>query len=237
MLKNIVINGVSDQLVLSSNEGDFHCPQAFKALQVSYTRDFSFPTYPNEAAGWESISLPFVPAKITHEDGRVLAPFDSNVEGAKPFWLRRMTSGGFADVTQIEACTPYIIAMPNNEKYAAEYRITGKVTFSAEDFNNGVLIPATESLPQEEGPAFKFCASYGSVLQSSSVYALNRDTDDSRKAGSLFCRNLRDTRPFEPYVINKNIATSFVNAYPIGNYTVNTRGTRTIGSVPSISDM
>lgn len=240
--KNIIINGEADQIVLSSvrpypfnTTGNFYCPQAFKALKISYSRNFSSLTYPNEPAGWESISLPFTPTQIKHEDGRVLAPFNSGNDNTKPFWLRRLTANGFENVTSFEANVPYIIAMPNNEKYAAEYNIAGTVIFSAENATNGILIPATTDLSKEEGPSFRFCSNYERIPKNAATYVLHKDYD-SHKTGSMFVRSERDALPFEAYVATKNISAKAPAMFSV-NSSVNTRSNRTIGGKPDIDDM
>ncbi len=229
-LENIIINGHADKLILTSDGGDFFVPQPFTASKVTYTRTFDFPTYVGEAAGWESISLPFAVQAVEHEDGRVLAPFNSDVDGAKPFWLRRLTMNGFENVTEIEANVPYIIAMPNNGQYADEYNVAGKVTFTGQD----VDFPVTDlvSLPQDEGPEYLFHCNYGYLPMSASVYVLNENSDNGH-AGSAFVRNSRDARPFEGYVTNKGGASPAM--YSLGGGV--TRGLRALDSVPSVDDM
>ena len=229
--KNIIINGVADQIVLSSDEGDFYCPQSFKALNISYTKNFKYNTFPGEAAGWESLSLPFTVTRVTHEDGRVLAPFNSNVDGSKPFWLRRLTLNGFKDVTTIEANIPYIIAMPNNNKYTSDFNLKGKVTFSAKD----VTVPITPSLSKEEGPDFMFCTNYKYGEGSASIYTLNKG-DSELKPGSVFLRSEPYIYAFEAYVINKITSLQSPFMFSIGGK-VATRNYRTVGNKPIVDDM
>ncbi|WP_181999576.1 leucine-rich repeat domain-containing protein [Bacteroides stercorirosoris] len=234
--KNIILNNVASQIVLTSGRGDFYCPQEFKALRISYTRDFSAKTYPHESAGWKSISLPFAVTRVEHEDGRVLAPFNSGVEGSKPFWLRRLKASGFEDVTTIEANTPYVIAMPNNERYAAEYNISGKVTFSAENYSEGITIPVTPALPQDEGPKFRLCANYQYKDKSVSVYVLNDKDSRDYHAGSVFEHSERAALPFEAYVANKVASAAAPAMYATGGNS-QTKGLHEVGSEPNIKDM
>ena len=70
-------NGIADEIVLSSTVGDFYVPQAFVTEKLTYTRDFTFPTYPGQAAGWRSICLPFTVENIIGADGQSLAPFNA----------------------------------------------------------------------------------------------------------------------------------------------------------------
>lgn len=234
-LKNIIIDGVADQIELSSETGSFNCPQEFKALKISYTKEFSAPTYPKESAGWNSISLPFTPTQIKQADGKMLAPFGSDIGGVKNFWLRRLTAKGFENAVSIEANRPYIIAMPNNKNYAAEYNITGKVIFNAEDAINGVTIPTTTTLPKEEGPSFMFCSNYEQIPKNAKTYVLNED-NINRKAGSVFVRSERDALPFEAYVTTKNMTTKAPAMFSISS-NIPTRSIHVISSKPSIDDI
>lgn len=239
-IKNIIVNGVADEIVLSSSSASnssFFVPQEFKAIKITYTRDFSYPTYPGEAAGWRSISLPFTVTNITHSDGRVLAPFNANVTGAKPFWLRRLTENGFENVTQIEAGVPYIIAMPNNEAYDDEYNITGSVTFTAQNAQ-GITIPATSTLASDIGPEFVLNCNYSYIPASMTRYTLNETATDTQKAGSVFVRNERAVLPFEGYVSSSASSVSASPSYyRIDNNMPVTRSNRPLGSVPTIEDM
>lgn len=235
-IKNIVINGVAEEIVLSSEMGNFHVPQAFKAAKATYTRDFTYPTYPGEAAGWRSISLPFTVTEITGPQGQTLAPFNADVEGAKPFWLRRLTANGFENVTEIEAGVPYIIAMPNNEAYNAEYNISGTVTFTAQSAA-GIDFPATDDVIRDVGPDFVLNANYNYRPMGTSVYALNETATDTRPAGSVFVRNERDLMPFEGYVSSALITNGAPAYYSIFGDQPATRTTRPLGPVPSIDDM
>lgn len=238
-IKNVIINGVASSLTLTDRL-TFFCPKEFKAQKVTYTKTFnnSRQEYPilGESAGWVSLSLPFNVTNITHEDGRKLAPFGSKTEGAKPFWLRKLTVNGFENTTQIEAGIPYIIAMPHNEKYAAEYNIEGSVTFSAEDISNGITIPVT-SYQKLEGTLYDMVSSYESQMKSISKYVLNTyDYVSGSNYGSVFVRSLRDSYPFESYVVDKPLPTKSTAMFNIGN-TNRTRSTHTVGNKPSIDDM
>lgn len=237
-IKNIIVNGVAEEIVLRSvSNSNFFVPQEFKAIKITYTRDFSYPTYPGEAAGWRSISLPFTVTNITHSDGRVLAPFNANVTGAKPFWLRRLTENGFENVTQIEAGVPYIIAMPNNEAYDDEYNITGSVTFTAQS-SQGITIPATSTLASDMGPEFVLNCNYSYIPASMTIYALNETATNTQKAGSAFVRNERAVLPFEGYVSSSASSVSASPSYyRIDNNMPVTRSNRPLGPVPTIEDM
>lgn len=239
-IRNIIVNGVADEIVLhSAANSTFRVPQEFRAIEVTYTRDFTFPTVPGQAAGWRSISLPFTVSQITGPAGQTLAPFNADVAGAKPFWLRRLTENGFENVTEIEANVPYIIAMPNNEAYGAEYNVNGTVTFSARDMQ-GIPFPATADadLVQDIGPEFALNCNFGYFPSTTPIYVLNETPyGNYAYAGSVFARNTRDIMPFEAYVANTMITASAPACFPVDGSTPSTRSTKVLGPVPSIDDM
>ena len=193
-----------------------------------------------KASLWYGLSLPFPVTKITASDGRVFAPFNSGVEGAKPFWLRRMTAGNtFENVTSIEAGEPYIIAFPNNESYDAEYNVWGYITFVTE--GNPVTIPATEEYGVNGG-SFSMRRNYEVLEKSSSIYLLNSPRygtpegvqgSSSYAWGSAFIRSLRDSWAFEAYVSSPWSTTSAFFIDP----SASTRSARPLGRVPCIDDM
>ena len=235
-LHNIILEGVADEITLTSDANSpFFVPQEFRAVHVTYSRDFTYPTYPGEASGWRSISLPFTVDNITGPAGQTLAPFNADVPGAKPFWLRRLTENGFENVTQIEAGVPYIIAMPNNEAYDDEYNISGTVTFTASN-SAGILFPDSLEMTQDVGPAFIFNASYSYHPASTAIYALNEE-NTNYYAGSRFVRNERGVLPFEGYVSNSVITSNAPRYYDIDAGRPATRAARPLGPVPSIDDM
>lgn len=235
-LHNIILDGMADEITLVSDANSpFFVPQEFRAVHVTYSRDFTYPTYPGEASGWQSISLPFTVDDITGPAGQTLAPFNADVADAKPFWLRRLTENGFENVTQIEAGVPYIIAMPNNEAYDDEYNISGTVTFTASN-SAGVLFPDSLEMTQDVGPAFIFNASYSYHPASTAIYALNEE-NTNYYAGSRFVRNERGVLPFEGYVSNSVITSNAPRYYDIDAGRPATRAARPLGPVPSIDDM
>lgn len=242
-LKNIIIDGVSEEITLYSSNYYEYCfavPQEFKTKKISYTKSFNASTYAYMVAGWESISLPFTVTSITSSDGRILAPFNADAaEDAKPFWLRRLTDSGFENVTQIEAGIPYIISMPNNSAYDSEYNITGNVTFSAED-SNGITMPVTGEMTEDKGPAFSFNCNYSTLPASDDVYLLNDNYSSSEGIyqGSRFVRNEHTAQTFEAYVTSY-VASAHAPAYYniFGGSNTSTRSARPLGPVPSIDDM
>ena len=196
-VKNVVVDGTAQTIVLSDDGGQFYCPQAFTARSISYTHNYSMETDIGKAKGWESLALPFDVQKISHNTRGEIVPFPSYNSSStqKPFWLANFSGSGFRRTAAVLANEPYIIAMPNSSSYRNEYNLAGDVTFSADN----VQVPKTPSLSGTFVPAF------GTVPQSSTVYALNVNNrhvkySGNYDAGSRFIANLRDVRPFEAYM-------------------------------------
>jgi hypothetical protein len=191
--KYVVINGVAESVMMLPYykvEVDFTIPEEVKSFKkISYTMPFY-------SQSWRTIALPFTPTHITHAEKGVLTPFDSEVEGAKNFWLRELTTEGFKDVTQIEPNRPYLIAMPNSKEYDDKYNIRGDVTFSAEnltteDFANNTPLSA-------EGTDYTMYASYSYMNKTEDVYVLDNHNQ--------FVSNYSSVFPFEAY-LKTNTAT------------------------------
>ena len=131
----IIRNGIADTFTAetsSRQEEDnkwievYEIPKAFKAKKATYNRRFTQTSGVGEAAGWETIVLPFDADKFiytgySYDSGEniPLAPFGSEalqIEGTRPFWLYEMTTEGPKAAMTIEAHKPYLICMPNNNK-------------------------------------------------------------------------------------------------------------------------
>ncbi len=200
-VKNVVVDGTAQTIVLSDDGGQFYCPQAFTARNISYTHNYSMETDIGKAKGWESLALPFDVQKISHNTRGEIVPFPSYNSSStqKPFWLANFSGNGFRRTAAVLANEPYIIAMPNSSSYRNEYNLAGDVTFSADN----VQVPKTPSFSGTFLPAF------ATVAKSSSVYALNVNNrhvkySGNYDAGSRFIANLRDVRPFEAYISNSS---------------------------------
>lgn len=193
---NVIVKGEAESISLV--EGiPFNCPQEFFTKKITFKKNFSMKTGNGEAAGWETIILPFTPTIIKDKDGTVLAPFGSDVKNAKYFWLRELTANGFKNATKIEANKPYIIAMPNHSDYEAQYIITGDITFEAQN----VTIGATPSdLSVLQGPEFSMTPVYRTQSKANFAYAINKGAELGYKPGSAFISGIRDLLPFEAYV-------------------------------------
>ena len=194
--KNIVLTDVTE------GNGNFYCPQEFKAEKITYSHDYGQTTEIGVARGWESIALPFAVQTITHETKGLIAPFGNDASN-KHFWLRQLTENGLARATEIEPNTAYLISMPNNDAYYADFNLNGLVTFSSVD----VWVPKTQihavDYHTEKGmvvllPNFQRRAS------DYTTYALNvGEQRGDYPEGSVFEREYRDIRPFEAYTFHQ----------------------------------
>lgn len=202
-VRNVVVNGVADNIELTdaASGNDFYCPKAFITRNISYSHHYSMETGLGDAKGWETIVLPFDVKKYTSQKGEIV-PFAkwTSTGAAKPFWLCELTANGYREVEGIKANTPYIISMPNNRQYQADYVITGIVTFSAENvevkasadmqsatYQDRTLVPNYTNKNDENSFA----------LNVKNYYVNNSSTD---KDGSKFIKGLRSVHPFEAYM-------------------------------------
>ncbi len=203
--KNVIVKGTAESISLVEGVA-YNCPKDFYAKKITFKKNFSMKTGNGEAAGWETIVLPFAATSIKNSSGGILAPFDSDVAGAKNFWLRELTTGGFKDVKAIEANKPYIIAMPNNSNYDSKYNITGDITFEAQN----ITVKATPNeLKSVSGPSFSMSPVYKNLPRANQIYVINEEQEfEGAKPGSVFVRNLRDLKPFEAYITPNGVAPS-----------------------------
>lgn len=206
----IVTEGAIENLNINTadycrNSLDFSIDKDIIVSNLSISVSFSSSPQTQSAgisSGWRTIVFPFDVEEISSEKVGTIAPFGSQVDGAKPFWLRELTSLGFVEATKIKANTPYIIAMPNNpEIYIDEYNISGIVTFSASNVN---LKTTTDTLQAVEGPDFALQPTYKFVKHSPDVYALNYGYPIlDFPSGSVFARFSLDVYAFEAYAFLK----------------------------------
>ena len=202
-IQNLVVNGTAKNIILKEalNGNDFYCPKPFTAESISYTHNYKMETGLTDSKGWETIALPFNVQKITHSSSGEIVPFKKwNSENeTKPFWLYELTSGGYQAADAIKAYTPYIISMPNNSLYKKDYRISGQVTFSAENVEVGV----TEQHSAKYGD--RTLVPNFTNQNDESILALNVNNDivtnmASGNNGSKFIKGLRVVHPFEAYM-------------------------------------
>lgn len=243
---NLIFGNVAPTIYLkSSTDYVFKVPRAFKAAHIEYTRDYSdwhwADTYTgqNPPARWQSIVLPFTVQKVESEGKGLLAPFDAGVADAKPFWLRELTAEGYKDVTAIEANKPYILAMPNNPNYFAEYNIYDKVTFSADEVDIAVT---SDNMTSATGPSnynYALTGTFEPMPAHTLTFALNEESyrdrnDNNWPIGSIFVSNTRKAHSFEA-VIRTTTALRY-GQLPLESSRKSTK-TRSVSGVPQKDDM
>ena len=196
-VQNVVINGTAPEIILTdveSGNNNWYCPQPFTAQKISYTRNFQQQTQIGVARGWETIALPFDVQTVAAEDSRIITPF-GDYTSPYNFWLRRLTHNGLQSAQQIEANTPYLISMPNSTEYPEEYKLAGKVTFSAENAS----VPESNLVIDESSDIF-FSPTYERMEAQQYIYAINVGEErGGHPEGSVFEQNYREVRPFEAY--------------------------------------
>lgn len=124
----------------------FYPIKEFTALNATFTKSFTQATPVDGCGGWETVVLPFDVQSVTVDDSRgELTPFArfTNSRTQYPFWLYEADANSeWKEASEIKAGVPYLITMPNNEKYAERFRINGDVTFSS---TSPVLVKAVSS--------------------------------------------------------------------------------------------
>lgn len=131
---------------------------------------------------------------VTHQTRGRITPFGDEAS-IYHFWLRRLKDNGFQSVQTIEANTPYILSMPNNSVYPAEYNLTGEVTFSAQN----AVVPVTEPV-KDETSEYIMAPTFQRLPVQDNIYVLNvGEARVGHVEGSIFERSYREARPFEAY--------------------------------------
>lgn len=204
-VNNVVVNGTAESIILAEADSgnNFYCPQEFTARSISYAHNYTMTTGIGEARGWETLALPFDVQQVKHENKGELTPFANWKSGneEKPFWLMELSSSGWRETDRIMANTPYIVSMPNNEKYKEEFLLNGKVTFSAEN----ATVRKSEDVKNVQYEGRTFIPTFSEIGEGDGAYALNVSNDYETNVsgvadGSRFVLNLRRIHPFEAYM-------------------------------------
>ncbi|MDE6300738.1 MAG: leucine-rich repeat protein [Muribaculaceae bacterium] len=179
---------------------------AFKQLQaghVELTKEFTQKTQIGVCRGWETLAVPFLPSKVTHESKGEMIPFalwDGQDNGPRPYWLYRSTSTGWIHASAIEPGVPYIISVPNNPEYLDIFNLEGKVTFSADNVTLGSETSQPRSTDWVDGS--KFIATFMPV--EGNIWSLNSGEESADLLpGSAFVAGL-PTQPFGGYVMSSS---------------------------------
>lgn len=225
-IKNVVVNGYANSITLidASSGNNFYCPRAFTAGIITYSHRYWMKTGINESRGWETIALPFDVQKISHSTKGEIIPFANWQDGdaTYPFWLYQLSGNGFIEADAIKANTPYIISMPNNDRYSTEYHLSGRVDFTAKN----VEVKKSDDIHTSAFSDRTFIPNFVEQGKNAGYYALNVNNEyevyqGEEAEGSKFVLNLRQIHPFESYM------TSSANTRSIGVFddmTTNIRG-------------
>ncbi len=211
-IKNVVVNGSAASITLvDANSGNsFFCPLAFTAQKISYTHHYGMITGIGESRGWETIALPFDVQTVTHAVKGTCRPFANWKSGddARPFWLYELTGSGFSEAAGIEAYTPYVISMPNHEKYKDAFILSGNITFAA----TNTVVKKTEDVKTVTYGDRTFVPCFTDKTADLGLYALNVNNDWAKNNsgmtdGSRFVLNMRKIHPFEAYMVSTSNAS------------------------------
>lgn len=214
-IQNVVVNSTAESIVLTdaASGNNFYCPKEFTAKKISYTHNYGMITGLGESRGWETIALPFDVKKITHSSKGELTPFANwrSGDSKKPFWVMSYGASGWANASSIKANTPYIISMPNNPDYKAEFRLSGNITFSAEN----VTVKKSDNLQTGNYGGNTFTPNFSNT-DNSGYLALNVNNDyvsysGGSAEGSTFVVNLRPVHPFEAYMTSTSKTRSTIS--------------------------
>ena len=214
-IQNVVVNSTAESIVLTdaASGNNYYCPKEFTAKKISYTHNYGMITGLGESRGWETIALPFDVKKIAHSSKGELTPFANwrSGDSKKPFWLMSYGASGWTNASSIKANTPYIISMPNNPDYKAEFRLSGNITFSAEN----VTVKKSDNLQTGNYGGNTFTPNFSNT-DNSGFLALNVNNDyvsysGGSAEGSTFVVNLRPVHPFEAYMTSTSKTRSTIS--------------------------
>lgn len=235
----IFYNGITDSIAIAYSNNRYSVSKAMKTKKVTYARNFNQTSGYGEAAGWQTIVLPFNVKEITYskrysqeQETIALAPFGSKAletAGTLPFWLYELgTDGKYKAATEIKAHQAYLICMPNNEKYPSENNINGEVKFAASDATNGITLGTTQGvLKRSKGTKFDLVPTYDGVMQHDTVYVLNENRwyygdEKNYPAGSVFIKNYNEG------------SSSYPAVYPFRAYLSTNEGKTSVASAPML---
>ena len=204
-IQNAIVDGTAAQIVLTdaASGNSFYCPKAFTAKSIVYEHHYSMKSGYHTCQGWETLVLPYDATRIVRQSETELVPYEAWTMGSsqRPFWLYSLTEIGWKAETSIAANTPYIISMPNNENYEANYNISGSIQF----IGTNVQVKVSDNLPSGKSGNKRLVPNYQNREAADGTYALNvinlwSNATGGEVEGSTFIRGLRPIHPFEAYM-------------------------------------
>jgi len=250
--RNVIVDGKAASISLS-DEGDFYCPQSFKAASVSYTRR---PMQAHSATGgWETLALPFDATSVS-ASAQPVDWYRQGGEQGKDLWLMELDQmkddvAYFNYAATLSAATPYLLAVTDRLKghelvfsatdatvygpiacATATHRYAYRGTMASQPLANAFVLNATGNAfeKQAEGRSSAFRAYFAATENApEGVSSLRISTVDAALTG--IAEVDADATPAAPVAVfdlqGRRVAT--VNAHaplpalPKGVYVVNGR--------------
>jgi hypothetical protein len=215
-VQNRIVNHIADAVVLSdatsaATDGNFYCPEPFSARNISYNHVYKQTSgIGGECRGWETLTLPFDVQTVTHRIKGEVTPFGSTAV-TPHFWLYSLGQYDFGPSTVIEANKAYIISMPKNEGYAAQFVLADDtIIFSAVS----ATVPATE-LHTSKTTHKTFVPNFTVQSAQENIYTMNVGDpyDESHLEGSVFLPARRAVRPFESFTTTEEAGVRFITIF------------------------
>ncbi len=170
---NVVKGGQASQLTLADGY-PFYTPETFTAQTVTYTRTFSKGFNRGSSGGWATVCLPFTATEVSTAE-KTIDWFHSATDTGKHFWLMEYAGENGSDVVfdyapQLDAYTPYIIAMPGSS-YGTKWDLTNKaITFSG---TNATIQASSSAVAKVSGQRYKFVGALMQTTAPADAYVLN----------------------------------------------------------------
>ena len=219
-VRNLVVNQIAREITLSDpaasaapvvSDYNFYCPIPFTARHAVYSHIYTQESgVDGICKGWETLSLPFDVAVITHRVKGEVTPFGSSAD-TPHFWLYSLGSTGFEASLQIEANRPYVISMPENQEFATRYCLgNDSIMFTATDVAFAVTAPQGATVGNKT-----LHAGFMAQDASDGIFAMNigERYDDSHAEGSIFVPGLRAVRPFEAYATTTEAGVRYITLF------------------------
>ncbi len=170
---NVVKGGQASQLTLADRY-PFYTPETFTAQTVTYIRTFTQGFNRGSSGGWATVCLPFTATEVSTAE-KTIDWFHSATDTGKHFWLMEYAGENGSDVVfdyapQLDAYTPYIIAMPGSS-YGTKWDLTNRaITFSG---TNATIQASSSAVAKVSGQRYKFVGALMQTTAPADAYVLN----------------------------------------------------------------
>lgn len=217
-LTNVITNDGSGNYtagnITLTDANNFYSPVEFTATNIEFT--YNNTKQADGTGGWNSIILPFDVTKVTANDEEIdWFHSASDTGNNKRFWVKKFSSDAantvnFAYTDQMEANTPYIIALPGNH-WGATYDLSGKtIKFIGEN----ATVSASNESTSVTGSNYRFMGNTQAVT-TENIYCLNNDgTSFTLTNGSPAFRAY-----FKPGTFDRTVTMLSIGSEPDGDAT------------------